>query len=72
MYFRNTLVHRPTRRGAYANGKVTEFEYAKKLGEKFLYNALIPSGSGNHFAKCGRLSVFRRHADAAIFFHLPL
>lgn len=32
----------PNPAGAYANGKVTEFEYGKKLGEKFLYGTLSP------------------------------
>ena len=32
----------PDPAGAYANGKVTEFEYGKKLGEKFLYDELEP------------------------------
>jgi alpha-amylase len=42
LVFQEFIGRPPNPAGSYANGKVTEFEYGKKLGEKFLYDQLQP------------------------------
>ena len=39
--------------------------------EGAIHQAGTPYGSGNHLAKCGKISIFRRHADEASFFDFP-
>jgi alpha-amylase len=39
--------------------------------ERAISQAGAPYGSGNHFAKCGQINIFRRHMSEAIFFDFP-